>query len=143
LLDSIEVVLDESVTPERSSAEEYAVAVSPVELQLEEARREFLIAEAAVQDDRFPDATRHMEWCTDLLMRARDTLSTIEPHGELERVQKLLDYGVALCMQGARAGLQGTHERNVEMVRSAEEIYARGMEACRTGITELRRFMGE
>jgi hypothetical protein len=54
-----------------------------------------------------------------------------------------MDYSIALAMQGARKGLQGTCERNVDGVRAAEDIYVSGMEASRAALSELRRLMGQ
>jgi hypothetical protein len=61
----------------------------------------------------------------------------------LERVYTLLEYGIAQSMQGARLGLQGSCERNVETVRQAEELCVSGMEATKSALAELRRFVDE
>lgn len=126
---------------ERSAAQQFAEVVTRVLDLTEQARREFLVAEGAVMDERFPDATRHVEWCADLLMQARTVLSGARPHGELERVYTLLEYGIAQCMQGARLGLQGACEHDAEVVGQAEEFYLSGMEATRSALAELRRFV--
>jgi predicted RNase H-like HicB family nuclease len=137
----IEIGSEPSLLDERSAAQQFAEVVSHVLDLTEQARREFLVAEAAVMDERFTDAIRHAEWSMDLLMQAHTVLSEFQPHGELERVHKLFSYGIAQSMQGARTGLQGTCEQDVETVRRAEELYVQGMEAIKTGLAELRRFV--
>jgi hypothetical protein len=140
-LEMIEIGSEVARPDGRSAARQFAEVISHVFDLTEQARREFLVAEGAVMDERFADATRHVEWCTDLLMQARTVLSEFQPHGELERVHKLFGYGIAQCMQGARTGLQGTCEQDIETVRRAEEFYVQGMEAIKTGLAELRRFV--
>jgi hypothetical protein len=44
-------------------------------------------------------------------------------------------------MRAARMGLQGTCEHEIDAVRQAEEYYIQGMEAIKTGLAELRRFV--
>jgi predicted RNase H-like HicB family nuclease len=139
----IEIGLPADKLDERSAAQQFAEVVTRVFDLTEQARREFLIAESAVNDDRFPDATRHVEWSIDLLMQARNVLSGARPHGELERVYTLLEYGIAQSMQGARLGLQGTCEHDVETVRQAEEFCVSGMEATKSALAELRRFVDQ
>jgi predicted RNase H-like HicB family nuclease len=140
-LETVEIGVEASMPDERTAAQQFAEFVSRVFDLTEEARREFLVAESAVMDERFADATRHAEWCSDLLMQARQVLSETQPHGELERVHKLLEYGVALSMRGARLGLQGSCERDIDAVRQGEEFYVQGMEATKTALAELRRFV--
>jgi predicted RNase H-like HicB family nuclease len=136
------VIGPETAMPDaRSAAQQFAEVVSHVFDLTEQARGEFLVAEGAVLDERFADATRHVEWCTDLLMQARTVLSEFQPHGELERVHKLFNYGIAQSMQGARTGLRGTCEQDITTMRRAEEFYVQGMEAIKTGLAELRRFV--
>jgi predicted RNase H-like HicB family nuclease len=142
-LDMVEMGSKAAMPDERSAAKQFAEIVTHVFDLTEQARREFLIGEGAVMDQRFADATRHVEWCTDLLMQARVVLGGARPHGELERVHKLLEYGIAQSMQGARMGLQGTCEQDFETVRRAEEFCVQGMEATKTALTELRRFVTE
>ena len=142
-LESIEIGLPADIPDERSAAQQFAEVVTRVIDLTEGARREFLIAEGAVNDERFPDATRHVEWSIDLLMQAGNVLSGARPHGELERVYTLLEYGIARSMQGARLGLQGTCEHNVETVRQAEEYCVSGMEATKSALAELRRFVDQ
>lgn len=125
----------------RSAAEQFAEIVAKILDLTEAARREFLVAEAAVMDERFADATRHVEWSTDLLLQAGSVLSGTHPHGQLERVHKLLEYGITRSGQGARLGLQGTCEQDVECVRRAEEFYVQGIEAIKSALGELRRFI--
>lgn len=142
-LQQIEIGIEADRPDDRSAARQFAEVVSRVFELTEEARREFLIAESAVMDFRFADATRHVEWCTDLLMQARSVLSAAQPHGELERVHKLLEYGIAQSMQGARIGLQGTCEQDVDTVRRAEESWCAGMDAIKSALSELRRFVNQ
>jgi predicted RNase H-like HicB family nuclease len=139
----IEIGLPADEPDERSAAQQFAEVVTRVFDLTEQARREFLIAESAVNDERFPDATRHAEWSIDLLMQAGNVLSGARPHGELERVYTLLEYGIARSMQGARLGLQGTCEHDVETVRQAEEFCVSGMEATKSALAELRRFVDQ
>lgn len=140
-LETIEVGTEAESPDDRSAAQQFAEFVSQVFDLTEQARSEFLVAESAVMDLRFADATRHVEWCADLLMQARTLLSKSQPHGELERVHSLLQYGIASAIQGARLGLQGSCEQDIETVRRAEEIYVQGMEAIKSGLAELRRFV--
>lgn len=138
---TIEIGLPAEHPDERSAPQQFAEVVTQVLNLTEQARREFLVAEGAVTDERFPDAVRHVEWCTDLLMQAGSVLSSTQPHGELERVYSLLEYGIARSLQGARLGLQGVCERDVEAVGRAEEFYISGMEATKSALAELRRFV--
>ena len=140
-LETIQIGSEAAVLDTRSAAEQFAEVVSKILDLTESARREFLIAEAAVMDDRFTDATRHVEWSTDLLLQAGSVLSGTHPRGPLERVYKLLEYGISRSRQGARLGLQGTCEQNVECVGRAEEFYVQGIEAIKSALGELRRFV--
>jgi predicted RNase H-like HicB family nuclease len=140
-LDSISVPTEDEFHEELSAARQFAQSVSTVCALTEDARREFVIAEAAVMDNRFSDATRHVEWSSDLLMQAHALLEKFPPHGQLERVHKLLGYGIALSMQATRMAMHGTCERDVDYVRKAEDQYVRGMEATKTALCELRRFV--
>lgn len=142
-LEMIEIGVLTDRPDERTAAQQFAEVVTRVFELTEQARREFLTAEGAVNDYRFPDATRHVEWSIDLLMQARNVLSGARPHGELERVHTLLEYGIAQSMQGARLGLQGTCEQDVETVRRAEEFCVSGMEAIKSALAELRRLVIE
>lgn len=142
-LETIEIGPEATTLDSRSAAQQFAEVVSRVVDLTEEARREFLVAEGAVMDERFPDAVRHVEWSSDLLLQAASVLAGTQPHGELERVHKLLEYGIAQSSQGARMGLQGTCEQEIEVVRCAEDFYVQGMEATKSGLAELRRFINE
>jgi predicted RNase H-like HicB family nuclease len=140
-LEMIEIGVPADRPDERNAAQQYAEVVTRVFDLTEQARREFLIAEAAVMDERFPDATRHVEWSADLFMQARNVLSGAQPHGELERVHALLEYGITQSIQGTRMGLQGACEHDIETVSRAEEFCVSGMEAIKSALAELRRFV--
>lgn len=138
VLDWIDVV-EERPPQILSPVEEFAAEIHRIVESSHEARKEFVLADHLVADERFEDAVRHLEWCAGLLAEASDMLVNVRVPEGMERIMERLRYGFSMLSDGTGAALHGALDGDVDVVRRAEQTYLRGTDAVKLAMTDMQR----